>query len=107
MIWVRRLMVGSGLVAASFLVAAPMAGAVDTYVSTPPGVSSTATTPPSALPFTSEPAATGAAGTGTGTELGSSSLPFTGADIAELAVIGVGAVAAGRLLLVRRRRSAA
>lgn len=105
MIWVRRLMVGSGLVAASFLVAAPMAGAVDTYVSTPPGVSSTATTPPSALPFTSEPAATGAAGTGT--ELGSSSLPFTGADIAELAVIGVGAVAAGRLLLVRRRRSAA
>ena len=105
MIWVRRLMVGSGLVAASFLVAAPVAGAVDTYVSTPPGVSGTATTPPSALPFTNEPPATGA--TGTGTELGSSSLPFTGADIAELAVIGVGAVAAGRLLLVRRRRSAA
>jgi len=106
MIWVRRLVVGSGLVAASFLVAAPVAGAVDTYVSTPPGVSSTATTPPSAaLPFTSEPPATGA--TATGTEPGSSSLPFTGADIAELAVIGVGAVAAGRLLLVRRRRSAA
>ncbi len=107
MIWVRRLVVASGLVAASFLVAAPVAGAVDTYVSTPPGVASTATTPPVVLPFTSEPPATGATGTGTGTELGSSSLPFTGADIAELAVIGVGAVAAGRLLLVRRRRSAA
>ncbi len=104
MIWVRRLMVGGGLVAASFLVTAPMAGAVDTYVSTPPAVSSGT----SSLPFTSEPPATGATATstGTGTALGSSSLPFTGADIAELAVIGVGAVAAGRLLLVRRRRSA-
>jgi len=102
MIWVRRLMVGGGLVAASFLVTAPMAGAVDTYVSTPPAVSGS-----SSLPFTSEPPATGATSTGTGTALGSSSLPFTGADIAELAVIGVGAVAAGRLLLVRRRRSAA
>jgi hypothetical protein len=105
MIWVRRLMIGSGLVAASFLVATPMAGAIDTYTSTPPAVGSTATTPPSALPFTSEPQATGA--TGTATQLGSSSLPFTGADIGELAVIGVGAVAAGRLLLVRRRRPAA
>ncbi len=102
--WMRRLMIGSGLVAASFLVAVPVAGAVDTYTSTPPAVSSTVTTPSSALPFTGEPA-TGAAATGTG--LGSSSLPFTGADIAELAVIGVGAVVAGRLLLVRRRRSAA
>ncbi len=107
MIWVRRLVVGSGLVAASFLVAAPVAGAVDTYVSTPPAVSSGS----QSLPFSGEPSATGATGTSTGTgsgsELGSSSLPFTGADIAELAVIGVGAVAAGRLLLVRRRRSAA
>ncbi len=101
MIWVRRLMIGTGLVAASFLVAAPVAGAIDTYTSTPPAVGSTVT----ALPFTSEPPATGA--TGTATQLGSSSLPFTGADIGELAVIGVGAVAAGRLLLVRRRRSAA
>jgi LPXTG-motif cell wall-anchored protein len=36
---------------------------------------------------------------------GSSSLPFTGADIEELAVVGAGAVLAGGLLL-RRRRSA-
>ncbi len=57
MIWVRRLVVGSGLVAASFLVAAPVAGAVDTYVSTPPGVASTATTPSVGLPFTTEPPA--------------------------------------------------
>jgi LPXTG-motif cell wall-anchored protein len=33
-------------------------------------------------------------------------LPFTGADVQELAVIGLGAVLAGGLLLIRRRRHA-
>lgn len=33
-------------------------------------------------------------------------LPFTGADVQELAVIGLGAVVAGTLLLIRRRRHA-
>jgi LPXTG-motif cell wall-anchored protein len=37
---------------------------------------------------------------------GSSSLPFTGADIEELAVVGAGAVLVGGLL-IRRRRNAA
>jgi LPXTG-motif cell wall-anchored protein len=37
---------------------------------------------------------------------GSSSLPFTGADIEELAVVGVAAVVAGGLLTRRRRRAA-
>jgi len=32
------------------------------------------------------------------------SLPFTGADVEELAVVGVGAVLAGSLLMRRRRR---
>ena len=41
----------------------------------------------------------------TSTSTGSSSLPFTGADIGELAVVGVGAVLAGGLLLRRRRRT--
>ena len=36
-----------------------------------------------------------------------SSLPFTGADVAELAVIGTGAVLAGGLLMRRRRRAIA
>jgi LPXTG-motif cell wall-anchored protein len=36
-----------------------------------------------------------------------SSLPFTGADVAELAVIGTGAVLAGGVLMRRRRRVAA
>ncbi len=36
-----------------------------------------------------------------------SSLPFTGADVAELAVIGTGAVLAGGVLMRRRRRMAA
>ena len=107
MIWVRRLMIGSGIAAASFVMAAPVAGAVDTYVSTPPTVTGVSTPPPtSGLPFTSSvPPAVVSTTTTTGE--GSSSLPFTGADIAELAVIGVGAVAAGRLLMVRRRRSVA
>jgi LPXTG-motif cell wall-anchored protein len=34
---------------------------------------------------------------------GSSSLPFTGTDIEELAVIGAGAVLVGGLLIRRRR----
>jgi LPXTG-motif cell wall-anchored protein len=36
---------------------------------------------------------------------GTTSLPFTGADIEELAVVGGGAVLAGGLLIRRRRRS--
>ncbi len=36
-----------------------------------------------------------------------SSLPFTGADVAELAVIGTGAVLAGGVLMRRRRRAVA
>ena len=35
----------------------------------------------------------------------SSSLPFTGADVEELAVVGAGAILAGGLLLRRRRMS--
>jgi LPXTG-motif cell wall-anchored protein len=44
--------------------------------------------------------------TGSHTSSGSSSLPFTGADVEELAVIGAGAVAVGALLNRRRRAHA-
>ena len=36
-----------------------------------------------------------------------SSLPFTGADVAELAFVGTGAVLAGSVLMRRRRRAIA
>jgi LPXTG-motif cell wall-anchored protein len=46
-------------------------------------------------------------GSGTATTVTTSSLPFTGADVAELALVGSGAVLAGGLLMRRRRRAMA
>jgi LPXTG-motif cell wall-anchored protein len=46
-------------------------------------------------------------GSGTATTVSTSSLPFTGADVAELALVGSGAVLAGGLLMRRRRRAIA
>ena len=57
-----------------------------------------------ALPSPASPASTGAAHAA---PAGTSSLPFTGADVGELAVVGVGAVLVGTLLIRRRRRSPA
>ncbi|HEY4948059.1 MAG TPA: hypothetical protein VII19_09170 [Acidimicrobiales bacterium] len=107
--WAKRLVVGSGLAVASLLMVPSVAGAADVGCYTncnPPVVSSTnaGTGPSSGLPFSS--ASSGASSTGTTGATGTSSLPFTGADVEELAVVGVGAVLAGGLLL-RRRRSVA
>jgi LPXTG-motif cell wall-anchored protein len=59
-------------------------------------------TPVKQLPFDgSTPAKVTPVSTGT------TSLPFTGADVEQLAVVGGGAVLAGSLLLRRRRRAIA
>jgi LPXTG-motif cell wall-anchored protein len=60
--------------------------------------------PTTALPSPVSPASTGAAHAALA---GTSSLPFTGADVEEMAVVGVGAVVTGGLLIRRRRRSPA
>ena len=54
----------------------------------------------SALPYDGTPGATAPVSTAP------TSLPFTGADIEEMAIIGLGAVVAGGVLLRRRRLSA-
>jgi len=104
--WAKRLVIGAGLAVASFLMVPGMAGAASTGCYTgcaAPTVAATSVgiSPSSGLPYSS----TTSAATPT-TPGGSSSLPFTGADVEELAVVGVGAVLAGGLLL-RRRRSVA
>jgi LPXTG-motif cell wall-anchored protein len=104
--WAKRLVIGAGLAVASFLMVPGVAGAGTTscYTGcTPPTIAATSVgvAPAGALPYSS----TTSAATTTNPE-GTSSLPFTGADVEELAVVGVGAVLAGGLLL-RRRRSVA
>ena len=118
MMWARRLVVGTGFAVAGLAMASGAAGAatcVQTQTMgepagcvTPPSVSGNSTTPSTgALPFTAASSASpsGSSSSTSGTVAGSSSLPFTGADIGELAVVGVGAVLVGGLL-IRRRRSA-
>jgi hypothetical protein len=115
MMWARRLLIGSGMTVASLALASGVSGAAScgsmsgVSCSTTPTVSGTANTP--VLPVTAAasqtPTTDGATGGSSGGSTGgSSSLPFTGADVAELAVIGAGAVVAGTLL-TRRRRAAA
>lgn len=107
MMWARRLLIGSGMTVASLALVSGVAGAAScgsmsgVSCSVTPTVSGVTSAPPvtsatSALPYESAaPSPTAAP----------SSLPFTGADVAELAVIGAGAVVAGGLL-ARRRRTA-
>ena len=54
------------------------------------------------LPYTASPTP----GVTSPTAATTSSLPFTGADVEEMAVVGLGAVLAGGLLMRRRRRTA-
>ena len=104
--WARRLIVGSSLAVASLAMAPGIAGATPGCVPagsvTEPGCVTTPTVTGNTDPL---PAASG---TGTvKTTSTPSSLPFTGADVAELAVIGTGAVLAGGMLARRRRRAIA
>ena len=112
MMWARRLIIGSGLAVTSLLVAPTVAGAAASCVSpstmnepgcvVTPAIAAASSAPAtdSALPFDGTPAADAPTSTTT------SSLPFTGADVEELAVVGAGAVLVGGLLIRRRRRPA-
>ncbi len=98
--WTRRMMIASGVAVASLCAVPAVAGAAGTscYTGcTAPTVSASTVPPPST------------SGTGTNQASasveGSSSLPFTGADVGELAAVGAGAIVVGGVL-ARRRRSA-
>jgi hypothetical protein len=95
--WTKRIGIGATVAAASLFVVPGVAAADTTCYTgcTPPTVSPTSTLP--APPHT-DPVHTTAVN-------GSSSLPFTGADVGELAAVGVGAIVVGGLL-ARRRRTA-
>jgi LPXTG-motif cell wall-anchored protein len=90
-------------------------GQTSTTPTTTPGQDcTTTTTSPSTPPKIADssvvipPAPAAVSATADGPSDGvTQSLPFTGADVGELAVVGVGAVLAGGLLIRRRRRNAA
>ena len=100
--WTQRILIGTGLAVTSLFAVPTVAGAVGTtcYVGcTPPNVS------PSSVPVA--PTSDGTPHTAASTLAdGSSSLPFTGADIGEIAAVGAGAVVIGGVLARRRRRAA-
>jgi hypothetical protein len=101
--WARRLIVGTGLAVASMAMVPGIAGADPASGCLPAG---SVTEPgncvvtPAASGRTIDPVPQVPVKTATTT----SSLPFTGADVAELAVVGTGAVLAGSVLMRRRRR---
>lgn len=100
--WAQRICIGAGLAATSMFAVPAVAGAAATtcYVGCqPPNVSPTSVP---VSPRSTDPVHTAS----TTIANGSSSLPFTGADIGELAVVGVGAVVIGGVLTRRRRRTA-
>ncbi len=85
---------------------APPANTVTAATVTPGTVAAAAVTPAtSALPNTASSPSTVAAASTT-PAASTSSLPFTGADIEELAGLGIAAVLVGGVMLRRRRRSA-
>lgn len=103
--WARRLIFGSALAAASLVVVPGMAGATTTCTSAGSMSEPTCVVTPTV------------SGQGDGVQpvaapsnlpsTGTTSLPFTGADVEGLAVIGVGAIAVGTVLTRRRRHSVA
>jgi hypothetical protein len=107
MMWAKRVLVGSGLAMASVLVVPAVSGAATNCVQTESMNESTCVVIPAVndVSGTVAPVATGG-GKSTDPVSGTTSLPFTGADIEELAVVGAGAVLAGGLLLRRRHRTA-
>jgi LPXTG-motif cell wall-anchored protein len=117
--WARRVLIGSGMAVASLIAVPSVAGVAGAVTCTTPVTIASMTTPTTSacstppnvsgndgkvsLPNTGTPGAVVPVSTTTST----SSLPFTGADITELAVVGGGAVLAGGLLIRRRRRNVA
>jgi LPXTG-motif cell wall-anchored protein len=104
--WARRLIVGSSLAVASLAMVPGIAGADSCTpagsVTEPGGCVTTPTVPDGPTP--TPVAVTSGSGNSTNAVSTTSSLPFTGADVVELAVVGSGAVLAGGLLMRRRRR---
>lgn len=97
--WTQHICLATGIALAS-LVAVPSIAGADTTCYTgckPPTVSPTVVP---VSPKTTDPGHTGAVATTTNA---SSSLPFTGADVGELAAVGIGAVVIGGVLTRRRR----
>jgi hypothetical protein len=101
--WTQRICIGSGLA----LVSVFIAPAVTAAAYCPPVCSSQTVNASSVVP----PSTGGTPGTTSASSTtianGSSSLPFTGADVGELAVLGAGAVIVGGVMTRRRRRTAA
>ena len=109
----RHLLIGGGMIVASvgaalatMPVTANAASPSDTscYTCTPP---QTKTTDPNQLPFTPSGGTTATSSNATQQQSSVTSLPFTGADVEEIAVVGGVAVVAGVLLSRRRRRAQA
>ena len=106
--WARRLLIGSGFAVASLIAVPSAAGAAS--CGSMSGVSCSGKPPAiagnSGTVEADESAArhAGYGGPQAPTTAPTTSLPFTGADVEELAVVGVGAVLAGSLLMRRRRR---
>jgi hypothetical protein len=97
--WTQRICIGSGLALASMFAVPAVAGADTTcYTGCTPSTVQNVSVVPSTTPVDG-PARSSALVNG------SSSLPFTGADIGELAAVGAGAVVIGGIL-ARRRRTA-
>lgn len=95
---IRAIALGAGLsVAPIAMLAAPMAAHADTTCYT--SCTTTTTTPTGS-------AAAGAATTTTSPVTGAAAaLPFTGADIGEMAAVGAGAILLGAVMVRRNRRS--
>jgi hypothetical protein len=107
--WARRLIVGASLAAASMAMVPGIAGADPASGCVPAGSvtePSNCVVTPTAGGHVTDPVVTHTA-PAVKTASTTSSLPFTGADVAELAVIGTGAVLAGAALTRRRRRAIA
>ena len=98
--WTQRICIGSGLALASMFAVPAVAGADSTCYTgcVPPTVNATSVAPPTT-------SGSGAVAHTSAMVNGSSSLPFTGADIGELAAVGAGAIVIGGLLARRRRQT--
>ena len=116
--WARRMIVGASLAIASMAVVPGIAGAAAASNCVPAGsvtepgncvttptvaVDGQSTDGPTVVATSGTSGSSGAKAT-TATSATTSSLPFTGADVVELAVVGTGAVLAGGVLMRRRRR---
>ena len=100
--WTKRICMATGIAVTSMVAVPTIAGADSTCYTgcTPPKVSPVAVVVPPTTTIRTDPVRTRAVATTTN---GSSSLPFTGVDVGELAAVGIGAVVIGGVLTRRRR----